>query len=341
MARVTIILLLFLGLNASTLFSQDRVKKFEISIPNNRISNSLYHSIVFLDSRMDTTNMGIVQLGAFNNNAKVVAAIPLSSQLTKLIQSFTDASAKEGELLFQLWNLEFAEMTSLYDETGSCYIKAGLYSKDNTRYQKLACMDTMFIVKKFDVTEVILNNGSKIISDFIAGNLLKKANDSIYYTFKDIVKIDSTEKRRIKVYNVERYAEGLYYNYESFKNQKPDKHIFVETKKNGKISCVKTNDANNMLTKVDPKTIYSIVYNGKPYIATKYDYYPLEKFEDDFYFTGRIKEAVTSGEIIDATLMFGVAVGLLASIPSTAIYEIKLNHKNGGFIRLREIKYKY
>lgn len=341
MNRITSFFLLILGLNASTLFSQDRIKNFEISVPNYRIGNSLYHSIDFLDSRIDTSNMGIVQLGAFNNNAKVVASIPLSNQLSKVIQSITDLPTKDGELLFQLWNLEFAEMSGMYDETGSCYIKAGLYSKDNSRYLKLACIDTMFVIKKWDVTEVLLNNGSKIITDFIASNLSRKADDTIYYSFRDIVKIDSTEKRRIKVYNVERYAEGLYYNYESFMNQKPDKHIFVETKKNGKISCVKTNDVNNILTKVDPKTIYAIVYNGKPYIATKYDYYPLEKFEDDFYFTGRVKEAVTSEEIRDATLMLGVAGGLLASIPSTAIYEIKLNHKNGGFIRVREIKYKY
>lgn len=341
MNKITLIILLLLIIIPVAIFSQDRVKNFEISVPDCRVKNSLYHSISFLDSRIDTTSMGIVQLGAFNNNAKVTAGIPFSSQLTKVIQSLTDPLTKEGELLFQLWKLEFAEMSGMYDETGSCYLKADLYSKNESHYKYLASVDTTLKVIKWDVTEELLNGGSKMITDFITKNLSKKADDSIYYTLREIVKKDSTDKRRIKVYNVERYAEGLYYNYESFKNQKPDKHIFVETKKNGKISCVKTNDINNVLVKVDPKTIYSIVYNGKPYIATKYDYYPLEKWEDDFYFTGRVKEPVTSEEVRDATIMLGAAGGLLASIPSTGIYEIKLNHKNGGFIRVREIKYKY
>lgn len=341
MIRNIIIVLLVTGFHISTLFSQDRIKNFEISIPNYRIVNSEYRSINFLDVRMDTSTMGIVQLGAFNNNARVVAGIPLSQQLSKVIQSITDTSAKKGELLFQLFNLEFAEMTGVYDESGSCYIKAGLYSKDNMLYQKLASVDTLFVIKKWDVTEQLLNGGSQIITDFIASNLLRKSNNSRFYTLRDIIKIDSTDKRELKVYNVERYAEGLYYSYESFKNQKPDKHVFVETKKNGKISCVKIIAANNTLTKADPTTFYSIVYNGQPYIATKYDYYPLVKQEDDFYFTGRAKEVVTPDEIRDAFILLGAAGGLLASLPTSGIFEMKLNHKNGGFIRVREIKYKY
>lgn len=341
MNKFAFFFLLLIGSGINTLFSQNRVKYFELHLPQNQIGSSLYHSINFLDSQIDTSSMGIVQLGAFNNNAKVIAGIPLSIQLNKVIQALTSPPTTNGELLFQLWHLEFAEITGISYETGSCYLKADLYTKSNSKYQKLASIDTIATINKWDVTNELLDSGSKLMTDFIENNLLKSGDDSRNYSLRDIIKIDSTEKRDLKVNNVDRYLEGLYYNYESFKNQKPDKNIFVETKKNGKISCVRISGDDNVLTKVDPKTIYSIVYNGHPYIATKYDFYPLVKSEDDFYFTGSIKETATSFDIRDASMMLGITGALLASIPSTAIFEIKLNHKNGRFIRIKEIKYKY
>ncbi len=40
-------------------------KIFEIELPEQKIANSLYNNIEYIDSRYDTSNMGIVQLGAF------------------------------------------------------------------------------------------------------------------------------------------------------------------------------------------------------------------------------------------------------------------------------------
>jgi hypothetical protein len=280
--------------------------------------------------------MGIVQLGAFNNKAKVISKVPLSVQLKNVMQSLTDSTAKNGELLLQLRQFTFAEITSAMSEKGYCYLRAELYSKNDDQYHKLAAIDTVVLINSMDVTKPLFKSGSKMITDFISNNLLKETNDTKGYSFNNIVKIDSIEKRGILVYNTDKYADGLYYDYKSFSCQKPDKQINVETKKDGRISCVKVLSADNKMVKMKPKDIYSIVYNGIPYVATEYGYYPLTKSNDEFYFTGKTKVTANTGDVMAAGMFFGV-IGVLVASNANATFEMKLDHNNGGFIHLREI----
>ena len=328
-----VLILLFTTAN---LLSQNRAEDFEISLPEIKISNSLYKTIHCIDSRHDTTYMGIVQLGAFNKKARVVPEIPFCVQLTNLVSALIDNSAKEGELLFQLRQLSFAEITGAMSEKGYCYLRASIYSKANNRYQKLNSIDTVILIKTMDVTRALFRNGSKTITDFISKSLLKSPADLNDYSFNDIINIDSIEKRKITVYNTAVLSDGLYENYQSFMNQVPDKKITVEMKKQN-ISQVKTIDQDGKSEKVKAKDIYAIVHNGQPYIATDYGYYPLQKTGDDFFFTGKAKVSANTGDVIAASFFFGIIGGLIAS-DAEAVFDMKLDHMNGGFIRLREIK---
>jgi len=330
---ITPLLILFI---CTDLISQNRTEDFEITLPEQKVSNSLYKTIKYIDSRYDTTYMGIVQLGAFNKKAKVIPKIHFSVQLTNVINSLTDTTAKDGELLFQLRQFNFAEITGAMSEKGYCYLRAALYSRIGDQYQKLSSIDTVILIKSMDVTRPLFRNGSKIITNFIANNLLKKTDDPDYYSFNEIVNIDSIEKRKIMVYNTSAFSDGLYESYKSFMNQVPDKQIEVEIKKQ-KISSVKTIDQNGKSEKIKAKDIYAIVYNGQPYIATEYGYYTLQKTGDDFFFTGKAKVSANTGELIAASLFFGIIGGLIAS-DAEAVFEMKVDHLNGGFIRLKEIK---
>ncbi|MEO6219894.1 MAG: hypothetical protein ABIO81_05665 [Ginsengibacter sp.] len=225
------------------LSAQNRTEDFEITLPEQKVQGSLYKTINFLDSRYDTTYMGIVQLGAFNKKAKVVSGIPFSSQLKTVINSIIDADAGNGELLFQLRQFNFAEITGAMSEKGYCYLKAELYSKSGSQYQNIASIDTVILVKSMDVTRALFRNGSKTITKFIGDNLLKEAPGLNYYSFNNIVNIDSIEKRNIILYNTAKYSEGLYDTYASFKKQAPDAEVKVEMK-GEKISSVKAPDKN-------------------------------------------------------------------------------------------------
>src|SRR5687768_15227488 len=74
-------------------------KDFELNLPSKKVNASLYNSIGFLDSRPDTTHMGIVQLGVFNKKARVVSKTTFDKQLENVLFELTDSTAKESTLL--------------------------------------------------------------------------------------------------------------------------------------------------------------------------------------------------------------------------------------------------
>jgi hypothetical protein len=324
-------------------FGQD-FKEYKIEPSITRISGSLYNSIKLVDSRVDTSNMGIVQKGLMNANVMVNTKIPLSKQLCDYMTSVIDSSAKDAGLLLQLRNILFCETTNMSSETGYCYLKANLYAgKDDQTYSILSSIDTVILVKSLDVTKALLKSGSNLLTDLINNNL-KNYPDNVYsYSYHDILKTDSIEKRQLKLYNTNDFENGLYYSYNSFKDQKPDNQIIVETKKDGTISSVKTFDVNKNLIKVKSDEVYAIVFNGKPFVQTGYGYFPLFKSNDYFYFVGKVRPITTNneGNAIVAGVMFGLVGGLIAGATGSSAsgenYFIILDHSNGGFIHFRKM----
>ena len=321
------------------LFCQNKTEDFEITPPELKVKNSFYKNISYIDSRFDTTNMGIVQLGAFNKKVKVVPKTPFSEQLRNVFNFLIDNSAGEGELFFQLRQLNFAEITGAMSEKGYCYLRADLYSKRDKSYQKINSMDSVIYVKSMDVTRALFRKTSQLLINFIADNLTKEASEIKTYTLTDIINIDSIEKRGINVYNMAELKDGLYTTYRSFANQIPERQVTVNMQ-NGKISEVRIVEENKKPEKVKGKDIYAIVYNGQAFIATEYGYYPLQKRDDDFFFIGKAKVTANAGDVVAAGVFFGLMGSLMAS-NADATFEMKIDHLNGGFIRLKEMNNNY
>lgn len=318
--------------------AQKATKDFEIELPEQKISGSLYNTISYIDSRLDTTHMGIVQLGAFNKKARVVPKIAFGQQLTNVLQALTDSASGDGGLLFQLKQLSFAEVTGAVSEKGYCYLRAVLYKKAGESYNPVNSIDTVILVKAMDVTKALFRNGSKVINSFISDNLLRPSTDTINYSYSDVVHIDSIEKRKLKLYNVTAYTDGVYKSFESFLNQAPDYTEMSVTMKRDTISSVKIAGENGKMEKIKTKNLYAVIYKGQIFVATEYGYYPVEKYNDDFLFTGKAKVTAATGDVIAASMFFGVLGGLIASDAANATFEMKIDHINGGFIRLREVK---
>ena len=215
-------------------------------------------------------------------------------------------------------------------------MRAELFAGNNGSYRMLSKFDSVIVVKSFDVTKGLLKTGGDVIPGFIAANLLKEPIEKEIYTFRDIHKIDSFEKRGLAVYQTDLYKDGVYRSFRSFLDQTPDGQITAKVKK-GKISEIYVFDAKGKKEQVWQKDTYAVIYKGIPYISTEYDYYPLHKKDGDFYFTGKAKASANSGEVMMASMFFGVVGGLLAS-NANARFEMKIDHLNGGFIRLKEAK---
>jgi len=131
--------------------------------------------------------------------------------------------------------------------------------------------------------------------------------------------------RYLKFEISEKYIDGIYVDYNEFKNQQPSITGFsAEISKKGKLSKVKLEDN----TEIDADEYYVVVYKGLPYLSTKYGYYPIEKRGNDFYYTGKMK---SYRGIPAAAVMLGLVGALIAST-GTEIVEHRLDHVSGMFV---------
>src|SRR5690606_29304742 len=115
----------------------------------------------------------------------------------------------------------------------------------------------------------------------------------------------------------------------------PDASFTVKLK-NGKLSNVRTTDSTGKDIKIKSDDIYALVHDGQPYIATEYGFYPLQKDSNNFTFIGKAKVTANTGSVIAAGVFFGV-IGSLIAANAHSDFEMKIDHRTGGFIRMREI----
>jgi hypothetical protein len=314
-------------LSCTSLFSQDLSSVFQLTAPQRKPVRSLYKTIIFFDSRQDTT-IGTYLTGPDNKTVKLVLKATAQPQMVNILNAYTDAGSGNGAILFQLKRFSFAEPA----RTRYCYLSAAIYALKDAGYAKLASLDTTLVITSAaEFPSVLAQEGNQVIDDFIAKAILLPATDAVVYSYDDLVHIDSVEKRRIPVYNTNSYTEGLYGTYSSFMNQRPDVRGEVKEKSDGKLS-VRILDPKWE----DPKGlvhIFAVVYKGVPYVVTHYGDYPLQKQNDDFYFTGKLRVTPAT----DGKAGVDISSGLMGVLPTAdkADYRVLLDHTNGEFIHLQ------
>ena len=309
------------------LFSQDLSSVFQLTVPPRKPVKSLYRVIAFFDSRQDTT-IGTWLSGPDNKPVRLVLKTPVQPQLVNILNAYTDGGSGNGAILFQLKRFSFAEPA----RTRYCYLSAAIYALKDEGYAKLASLDTTLVITYVaELPSVLAQEANQVIDDFIAKAILLPATTAAVYNYNDLVHIDSVEKRKIPVYNTSTYTEGLYGTYNAFMNQRPDVRGEVKEKSDGKLS----------IRILDPKWedpkglthIFAVVYKGVPYVVTHYGDYPLQKQNDDFYFTGKLRVTPAT----DGKAGVDVSSGLMGILPSAdkADYRVLLDHTSGEFIHLQ------
>ncbi len=130
-------------------------------------------------------------------------------------------------------------------------------------------------------------------------------------------------------------VDGLYFSYQSLANQLPDRKIEVEMK-DETVRKAKYQDENGNWLKVRSKDVYAIVYDGIPYIASEHGYFPVEKINNDFYFTLTAKVGPGTGEAVAMGVLFGLLGTLILydfDSPTKSV-EMKIDHLTGRFVAL-------
>ena len=311
-----------------------------MEFPETKVSNSLYNRIQLLDLREDTTNLGIVQTGGFNRKETLIANPALRKQLRIILGELTDsATAQSGELLLRLQHFRFSEITGGYSQSGFCQLGAELLAKNGTGYQLLDTLNTnVTIDKASDVTDKILKAGGDRLTAFIAKNLTRTAGGRSY-SYAEVQKLDSFRKRNLPVYNTNTYTNGLYRSYDAFVAQRPDAQISADLKGDKLRRVWEVTPEGEREEKPNPAKIYGVVFEGIPYIATEFGYYPLRKVKDDFIFEGHMR--LGSDEMAqNMSVAFGLAGYLLtkaATGKTSDTYEMKIDFRSGRPVPLRKL----
>jgi hypothetical protein len=319
------------------IYSQNLTEDFYLAMPEAKVK-SAYTKLTVIDARIDTTNMGIIQKGAFNRKAFLKTPVPLKKQIQEVFKNMIETNAdSSNEMVLNLRDFQFAEITEAFSETGYCYFRADLFVKKDAAYQKIDSVDLVYEVNAMDVTKKNIKNGSNKLIEFLASNS-KFVKTGPNYSYDDILNIISLEKRKIPVYNTTNYKDGIYASYDNFKAMAPSATKFELTKnKKGKITRLDRIKDNGSKTEINPADIYSVISEGKIYITSPYGFYPAEFRADDFYFQGKAKVTAKTGNVVLASAFFGIIGGLIAS-DTSAQFEMKIDHKTGGNIQVRRLE---
>lgn len=326
-----LVILLFLCLPFSRLLAQGQSLPLPFTTPKHKPVKSLYKTIAFLDSRRDTSSIGVLD-SSRKKLVRLTLQTPVQPQLDNILSAFTDERAGDGELLFQLRRFSFAEQAM----TRYCYLIATLYKKDGDRYTRLADLDTvMSINTPGKVKEALGDIANDILDKFIAKSITLAPPGNQSYSLAEIRQMDAVEKKQLPLYTATAYVNGLYSRYASFVNQTPDLKGEVKTNDSGRITDIRIDDPKWKKTR---EHIYAVVYKDTPYVVTHYGYYPLEKIGDDFYFTGDLRVNATAGELTGSQLALGlVGRSVVGAAGNRSTYQVVIDHHNGEFIHLMVI----
>jgi hypothetical protein len=329
-------LLLFCSL---VLCAQDKVKYFALEYNGDKVVSSAYSSLRLIDSREDTSCFGVVRLGMLDKEAKVLPEGNFETQLGVLLTKMNGNEAGSNELVFQLRRLKFVEKAEAGKEFGYCFFRANIFTTSEGNYKLISAIDTFIVVEsKKEVTKQIIQNANNTIIKFFKDALSKPGQTNIQMSLNEIVQIDSIEKSKIRVYNTSEFVNGIYSSFESFKNQTPDFSLFSITFEDGEITEIKAKNQKGRLKKIGSDQVYAIVNNGKPYISAQFGYYPLVKNNNDFYFIGDDKVNYIKGQVVKSNSIFNPTEYVYTPLPITSQFEIKIDHMNGKFMRVKEIK---
>ena len=299
----------------------------------------MYDSLEVIDWRGDRSYVGIVQVGMFNANARVVPKIPLEQQFLNLFDSLRTNHAGHGKLLLQIREFRFAELTGSMSERGFCYFRASMYARNNDQYYPVAFIDTLVLVESMEVTKTLMRNSARMVSGFFESSLLLRPDTSITYSLNDIMDIDNYEKDRLPLYTSSPLKDGIYFSFSSFRSQQPDRVAVAEFKKNGTLGTAKAVGRDGKIRKLDREDFYAIVFGGRAFVATEFGYYELTKRNNDLIFIGKAQTKTSAARVAAASMAFGLlGAAIVSAHPSTALFEMKIDHINGGYVQLREIE---
>ncbi|MDM1553443.1 MULTISPECIES: hypothetical protein [Chryseobacterium] len=341
-------LALLLLLIITSIFAQSKkfiIEELNLPHPAQTISNSNYNTIKLQDIRKDPEDYGIVMKGVSDRKAKVKFNPSFEDQLSRMFdKGIEKSSANDQELLIQLRNLNYREVTIDMVQYGYFNFRALIFGGKENQYQLLKKVDTTMVLFKMDVTKKLEEQSLDYLRKTVFETVSAAPVDNRIYTQEDINNFDKIAKSQLPLYTQPKLKDGVYMNYKSFSAQIPDKSIDEIQVNLGMVTKVTYLDDKGK--KRNAKTdSYAVVTQGKAYIMYEGELYPMRKTSEDFYFISKIYERPTgerqlitgtTGAMIGGPI--GGVIGVLIASGKSKTYECQLDYFNGKYEIIREIK---
>ncbi|MFM2225035.1 MAG: hypothetical protein RJA07_1237 [Bacteroidota bacterium] len=338
--KIILLSIVFNYLMYSSVFAQEPIV-LETELPK---TSSFIFKTTVIDNRIEQSDFGFIQKGAFNKYTPVFfqngIEKDLENFLNKKILDSINPSLINEELIIRLNFFRIAEQTGGMSEKGFFKYNADYFLKSNNGYVLLKQIDTLFQVRAMDVTNKLLRKiGDNL---FLLNQSISKENliGKQSYSLSNIIKFDSIQKKTIPIYNTTKYNDGFFNSWNSLKMNKPTssssitydekKSRFYYLKKNGKIDfIVEAEDS-----------IYAICYKGKIYVSNGENFFPAEFKNNNFFITAKGDKRVNQGGAFAAQMMFGIIGRAIYESSSPNIwYLYRINYRNGELLTEKEVTY--
>lgn len=334
-----IIVSIFLTITALFSFGQSENLEFSYNCSK---SHPNFTRVNVIDKRISNQTLGFVQVGVFRRIAQVVFQGNLADSLANYFLEKDTIGKTQNELTFMLYELYLSEETDASGETGRLKLSMRLFSKENDeKYSEILSIDSVYTFDALDVTRKLLRSVSQHMCEISAKasemNLTKPGN-TVRYSFSELQSLDSLEKLRIPIYNVDKFNAGIFKTYERFKINTPDSSIITIDESNPKkIKVFKWNGKRKK--RVDCRDVYAVSDGNSLFKATAIGFYKLQKINNDFYYVGQTSFS-NSNNVAEMAFTFGLVGAAIASGAerNTGLFRFRISYLKGNSIPVSKAK---
>ncbi|HCN49862.1 MAG TPA: hypothetical protein DIT10_12345 [Chryseobacterium sp.] len=305
---------LFFCFLLSSLLAAQKTEIIELK-ENLRDKKGLTKSLTFIDNRPDKN------IGTIPDKKETVELKFADDNLKKLIENrFTEDNKETGnnDIVLMLEDLKVYEEQD--DNRPFPYAKAKIklsgFIKRNDRYYLMGRYDNVIVCNpKTTVHPSIFLAGkiADLITQFIKASYYPYIASNYFIPENEINRYNEYLNKGYKAFNNASLKDGVYADFQSFRNQEPGFDYYIKKNKKGKVTQLIYQGQEISLSKM-----YCYVENGKAYKLTPVGFDEVRKDDRGFFIyssrTNLFAETKTGGVLIGA-----VAGGLVGALIGAAI----------------------
>lgn len=201
--------------------------------------------------------------------SRVVVDPDFGAQLSILMDSMVYKIGQNRELCLQLRMFRFDEEKRKNDFIGYFKCQGTLFEKKDSQYIYVATLDTTVGLYGENVGVFLMKRARGVVANFLFNNLGQESDKERIYKEVDLYRMEEIEMGRFPVYANKTLVDGMYLDYHSFKNQKPDYNevVVYEEMRGGDYwySAKYVNQQQRNVWVKPSQKVYGIVHRGRAY----------------------------------------------------------------------------